>query len=114
MDRKKNVKVYFAAVDSTGHGVPVAFMSIVGYNALNEVLRTNDDPGGILDELNKGISKTLHNNAMGSTTKDGMDLALCSNDAKTRKLEYAGAYNPLYLMRDGEIEQLKADNRRLL
>ena len=106
---KKNGKVYFAAVDCTGHGVPGAFMSIVGYNALNEALRTNDDPGGILDALNKGISKTLHNNAMGSTTKDGMDLALCSYDAKTRKLEYAGAYNPLYLIRDGEMEQLKAD-----
>ncbi len=85
---EKNEKVYFAAVDCTGHGVPGAFMSIVGYNALNEALRTNDDPGGILDALNKGISKTLHNNAMGSTTKDGMDLALCSYDKKTKILEY--------------------------
>ena len=107
---KKNDKVYFAAVDCTGHGVPGAFMSIVGYNALNEALRTNDDPGSILDALNKGISKTLHNNAMGgSTTKDGMDLALCSYDSKTKTLEYAGAYNPLYLIRDGEVNQLKAD-----
>ena len=106
---KKKDKVYFAAVDCTGHGVPGAFMSIVGYNALNEALRTNDDPGSILDALNKGISKTLHNNAMGSTTKDGMDLALCSYDVKTKTLEYAGAYNPLYLIRDGEVNQLKAD-----
>ncbi len=106
---EKNDKVYFAAVDCTGHGVPGAFMSIVGYNALNEALRTNDSPGGILDALNKGISKTLHNNAMGSTTKDGMDLALCSYDKKTKILEYAGAYNPLYLIRDGGVEQLKAD-----
>jgi serine phosphatase RsbU (regulator of sigma subunit)/HAMP domain-containing protein len=107
---KKNDKVYFAAVDCTGHGVPGAFMSIVGYNALNEALRTNDDPGSILDALNKGISKTLHNNAMGgATTKDGMDLALCCYDAKTKTLEYAGAYNPLYLIRDGEVNQLKAD-----
>ncbi|NQX98539.1 MAG: SpoIIE family protein phosphatase, partial [Flavobacteriales bacterium] len=106
---EKNDKVYFAAVDCTGHGVPGAFMSIVGYNALNEALRTNDDPASILDGLNKGISKTLHNNAMGSTTKDGMDLALCSYDKKTKILEYAGAYNPLYLVRDGEVNQLKAD-----
>ncbi|PCI94375.1 MAG: hypothetical protein COB15_14370 [Flavobacteriales bacterium] len=106
---EKNDKVYFAAVDCTGHGVPGAFMSIVGYNALNEALRTNDNPGGILDSLNRGISKTLHNNAMGSTTKDGMDLALCSYDKKTKTLEYAGAYNPLYLIRDGEVEQIKAD-----
>ena len=106
---KKKDKVYFAAVDCTGHGVPGAFMSIVGYNALNEALRTNDDPGSILDALNKGISKTLHNNAMGPTTKDGMDLALCCYDAKTKELQYAGAYNPLYLIRDGEVNQLKAD-----
>tara|TARA_B100000809_G_scaffold266274_1_gene328182 strand:- start:4227 stop:6014 length:1788 start_codon:yes stop_codon:yes gene_type:complete len=106
---EKNDKVYFAAVDCTGHGVPGAFMSIVGYNALNEALRTNDDPGSILDGLNRGISKTLHNNAMGSTTKDGMDLALCCYDKKTRVLQYAGAYNPLYLIRNGEVNQLKAD-----
>lgn len=106
---EKNDKVYFAAVDCTGHGVPGAFMSIVGYNALNEALRTSDNPGEILDGLNRGISKTLHNNGMGSTTKDGMDLALCSYDKKSRVLEYAGAYNPLYLIRNGEVEQLKAD-----
>jgi serine phosphatase RsbU (regulator of sigma subunit)/HAMP domain-containing protein len=106
---EKNDKVYFAAVDCTGHGVPGAFMSIVGYNALNEALRTNDDPGSILDGLNRGISKTLHNNAMGSTTKDGMDLALCCYDKKTREIQYAGAYNPLYLIRNGEVNQLKAD-----
>ncbi len=106
---EKNDKVYFAAVDCTGHGVPGAFMSIVGYNALNEALRVSDNPGEILDGLNKGISKTLHNNAIGTTTKDGMDLALCSYDKKTRTLEYSGAYNPLYLIRNGEVEQLKAD-----
>ena len=84
-------------------------MSIVGYNALNEALRLYDTPAEILDELNKGISKTLHNNAMGSTTKDGMDLALCCYDIKKKKLEYAGAYNPLYLVRKGKVVQIKAD-----
>jgi serine phosphatase RsbU (regulator of sigma subunit)/HAMP domain-containing protein len=106
---KKGNKVYFAAVDCTGHGVPGAFMSIVGYNALNEALRQYDTPAEILDELNKGISKTLHNNAIGSTTKDGMDLALCCLDIDKKELQYAGAYNPLYLIRKGEITQVKAD-----
>jgi serine phosphatase RsbU (regulator of sigma subunit)/HAMP domain-containing protein len=106
---KKKDKIYFAAVDCTGHGVPGAFMSIVGYNALNEALRKNDDPGSILDALNQGISKTLHNNAIGSKTKDGMDLALCCYDYKTKELQYAGAYNPLYLIRNGEVNQIKAD-----
>lgn len=107
---KKNDKIYFAAVDCTGHGVPGAFMSIVGYNALNEALRTNDDPGSILDALNRGVSKTLHNNSsMGTTTKDGMDLALCCYDNKTKELQFAGAYNPLYLIRDGDVVQVKPD-----
>jgi len=107
---KKKDKIYFAAVDCTGHGVPGAFMSIVGYNALNEALRTNDDPASILNALNKGVGKTLHNNAMGgSTTKDGMDLALCCYDKNTKELQYAGAFNPLYLVRDGEVNQVKAD-----
>lgn len=106
---QKDDKIYFAAVDCTGHGVPGAFMSIVGYNALNEALRKYDTPAEILNDLNHGISKTLHNNAMGSTTKDGMDLALCCYDKGRKKLQYAGAYNPLYLIRNKELTQIKAD-----
>jgi len=106
---EKNDIVYFAAVDCTGHGVPGAFMSIVGYNALNEALRKNNTPSEILDALNKGISKTLHNNSMNAKHRDGMDLALCSYNKNTRTLKYAGAFNPLYLLRKGEITQIKAD-----
>jgi serine phosphatase RsbU (regulator of sigma subunit)/HAMP domain-containing protein len=106
---EKNGKTYFAAVDCTGHGVPGAFMSIVGYNALNNALSQFDTPATILDSLNKEISQTLHRNSSGATTKDGMDLALCSYDAKTKQLEYAGAFNPLYLIRDNNVEQIKAD-----
>jgi len=106
---EKNNKVYFAAVDCTGHGVPGAFMSILGYNALNAALHKNDAPAAILDALNKGISNTLHNNQMGSTTKDGMDLALCSYDKEKKVLQYAGAFNPLYLVRKGKVRQVKAD-----
>ncbi|PKP50964.1 MAG: hypothetical protein CVT95_02015 [Bacteroidetes bacterium HGW-Bacteroidetes-12] len=106
---QKNNKTYFASVDCTGHGVPGAFMSILGNNALNEALRKYDTPAEILDDLNKGISEKLHNNALGSTTKDGMDLALCCYDASKKELQYAGAFNPLYFIRDNEITQLKAD-----
>lgn len=106
---EKNDKVYFSAVDCTGHGVPGAFMSIVGYNALNEALVHNDNCAAILDNLNRGISQTLNRGENETAIKDGMDLALCSYDPKKRKLEFAGAYNPLYLLRDGEITQIKAD-----
>jgi len=106
---EKKGKTYFAAVDCTGHGVPGAFMSIVGYNALNNALSQFDTPATILDSINKEISQTLHRNSSGSTTKDGMDLALCCYNSETKELEYAGAYNPLYLIRDNTIEQVKAD-----
>ena len=106
---QKNEKTYFSAVDCTGHGVPGAFMSIVGYNALNNALSKCDTPAEILDSLNKEISQTLHRNTASGTTKDGMDLSLCSFNSKTLELQYAGAFNPLYLIRNNEIEQIKAD-----
>jgi len=106
---EKNGKTYFSAVDCTGHGVPGAFMSIVGYNALNNALSKCDTPAEILDYLNKEISQTLHRNSASGTTKDGMDLSLCSFNPKTLELEYAGAFNPLYIIRNNEVEQIKAD-----
>ncbi|MBI2281531.1 MAG: SpoIIE family protein phosphatase [Bacteroidetes bacterium] len=106
---EKNGKTYFSAVDCTGHGVPGAFMSIVGYNALNNALSKCDSPAEILDSLNKEISQTLHRNTASGTTKDGMDLSLCSYNPKTLELQYAGAFNPLYIIRNNELEQIKAD-----
>ena len=104
-------KSFFAAVDCTGHGVPGAFMSIVGYNQLKQAIITTggSNPAQILDHLNIGVSETLHQKDENSTSKDGMDIAICSLDHKTLELEYAGAFNPLYLLRDGEIIQTKGD-----
>lgn len=104
-------RVYFAAVDCTGHGVPGAFMSIVGYNQLKQaVITTNGgSPAEILDHLNIGVSETLHQKDENSTSKDGMDVAICSLNHKTKELQYAGAFNPLYLLRDGKIVQTKGD-----
>jgi serine phosphatase RsbU (regulator of sigma subunit) len=59
--------------------------------------------------LNQGVSETLHQKEANSTSKDGMDIAICSIDYKTLELEYAGAFNPLYLLRDGDIVQTKGD-----
>ena len=108
---KANNKVFFAAVDCTGHGVPGAFMSIVGHNNLKNALqKTNgESPAKVLDELNRGVSETLHQREDGSSSKDGMDIACCAINFETLELEYAGAYNPLYILRDGEIEQIKAN-----
>ncbi len=108
---KANNKVFFAAVDCTGHGVPGAFMSIVGHSNLKNALhKTNgSSPAMVLDELNRGVSETLHQKEEGSSSKDGMDIACCALNYETLELEYAGAFNPLYLLRDGEIEQIKAN-----
>ena len=106
---EKGNKVYFAAVDCTGHGVPGAFMSIVGYNTLNDALNKQNDPAAILDELNKGISNKLHRNSANSAMRDGMDVAICCVDFEKNELQYAGAYNPLYILRNNEVQQIRAD-----
>ncbi|MCW3104387.1 MAG: yrrB 5 [Bacteroidetes bacterium] len=104
-------KTFIAAVDCTGHGVPGAFMSIVGYNLLNQALNVYGlaKPFLILNDLNKNISKMLHQSAEDSSVKDGMDICLISIDQKKRLLEYAGAFNPLWIVRDKTLIELKAD-----
>jgi serine phosphatase RsbU (regulator of sigma subunit) len=107
-----NGKVVFAAIDCTGHGVPGAFMSLVGHNALNSAIRLNPglNPADILRDLNRLSSKALNSDQNAEFgMRDGMDLALCVLDRENATLEYAGAHNPLYLIRDQKIEVFKAD-----
>jgi serine phosphatase RsbU (regulator of sigma subunit)/HAMP domain-containing protein len=107
-----NGKVVFASVDCTGHGVPGAFMSLVGHNALNSAIRLNPglNPADILRDLNILSSKALNSDKNSEQgMRDGMDLALCVLDQENSTLEYAGAHNPLYLIRDQNIEIFKAD-----
>ncbi|MDF2438458.1 MAG: narX [Bacteroidota bacterium] len=108
---EKNGKTMFAAVDCTGHGVPGAFMSIVGYNILKHSVNNNNftTPSLILDALNQGVSETLHHGHEESQAKDGMDLSFCTIDYAKMELQYAGAFNPLYLIREGQLIQTKAD-----
>jgi len=110
---KKNNLVIYAAVDCTGHGVPGAFMSIVGHNQLNYAVDVKKarNANTILDYLNEGVVETLREKGKeGKTTvKDGMDLALCIIDYKNMKLQFAGANNPLCLIRNNEIIQIKGN-----
>jgi serine phosphatase RsbU (regulator of sigma subunit) len=111
---KKDGKTMFAAVDCTGHGVPGAFMSIVGHNILKQVVSntTFSSPAQILDSLNEGVSETLHHGGHEheeGQAKDGMDISFCTIDFKTLELQYAGAYNPLYIIRNGQLIQTKAN-----
>lgn len=104
-------KVFIAAVDCTGHGVPGAFMSIIGYNSLNKIVKEYHifEPASILDQLNEEVYRTLHVQTVDDEVKDGMDMALIVYDADTGKLQFAGAYNPMYLVRRGELTEVKAD-----
>ena len=104
-------KILFASVDCTGHGVPGAFMSIVGHNLLDQIVGEHKviRPAAILDELNKGVSDTLRQSYIDEQVRDGMDIALCMFDRKTQAMEYAGAFNPFYLIRDGKLFETKAD-----
>jgi ligand-binding sensor domain-containing protein/serine phosphatase RsbU (regulator of sigma subunit) len=101
---------FIAAVDCTGHGVPGAFMSIIGHNSLNKVVREYGltRPAAIIDQLNLEVMKALlqrHEKAI----NDGMDLALIAFNKKNFTLEFAGAFNPLYVVRKGEVFVYKGD-----
>ncbi len=110
--RDKNVRAV-AAVDCTGHGVPGAFMSVLGYSSLNQIItRTHlSKVGQILNQLDSNIRDSLRQSGQEGQSRDGMDLALCSV-VGGYTLHYAGANNPLYLFRaDGEFIEIKADKR---
>ena len=110
MEQRHN-KLLFAAVDCTGHGVPGAFMSLVGFNLLNQAVNEFGltEPAKILDAVNKNITATLRQDYEDSLVRDGMDIALCVYDKDTRVLQFAGAYNPLWIVRNNELIQLQGD-----
>lgn len=103
--------VYIAAVDCTGHGVPGALLSLIGYFLLNDIVKSRkiDDPGLILDQLDEGVTQTLRQDQDDSKTKDGMDIALCRIDIRKKEVRYAGAHRPLYAMLNGEMEETKGN-----
>lgn len=104
-------QVLVAAADCTGHGVPGAFMSIVGNNLLQQAVFNYglSKPFLILNNVNKNISRMLHQSEETATVKDGMDIALVSIDYSKKVIEYAGAFNPLWIIRKDELIEIKAD-----
>jgi ligand-binding sensor domain-containing protein/serine phosphatase RsbU (regulator of sigma subunit) len=101
---------FIAVVDCTGHGVPGAFMSIIGHNSLNKVVREYGltRPSAIVDQLNIEVMKALMQRHERAIT-DGMDLALIAFNKKNFTLEFAGAFNPLYVVRKGEVILYRGD-----
>ena len=103
-------KIFIAAVDCTGHGVPGAFMSIIGFELFRKI--TNIEgltrPSDILNRLNDDFHE-IFKDVDNVVLRDGMDVAFCSIDKKDMILEFSGAFNPLYLIRDNKIMEVKGD-----
>ncbi|MDK2978165.1 MAG: hypothetical protein PWP52_879 [Bacteroidales bacterium] len=104
-------KIFIAAADCTGHGVPGALMSMLGITFLNEIVNKNPEihANEILNELRTHIISSLRQTGSIGESRDGLDIALCILNHKKRLLEYAGANNPLYLIRKGKLNEIKAD-----
>ncbi len=104
--------ILFAACDCTGHGVPGAFVSIVGHNALNRAVKEFGltEPAKILDKVNELVEETFSKSE--NQMQDGMDVALCSLELGVKPvLQYAGANNSMYFIRNRELKEIKADKQ---
>ena len=111
---EKDGKVLFTSADCTGHGVPGAFMSMIGTSLLNETVNEKGitEPAKILDGVKAGVIKSLKQGE-GGESKDGMDAALCAINHDRTIVEYAGANNPLYIIRRGETQLADADGNKI-
>ena len=101
----KNGLVLWATADCTGHGVPGAFVSIIG-NYLLQMTKNNSEikyPGQVLDFLNTQINRTLNSEFNREIIRDGMDMVLCALDREDKKLYFSGAKNPIYIVRKNEL-----------
>ena len=109
-------KVFVAVVDCTGHGVPGAFMSIIGIDLLKNIIveRGEDDPARILKLVSIELAATLHSGVNDglvddNQVKDTMDISLCVIDHSTHKMFFAGAIHDLYLIQNNQMEIIKGD-----
>ena len=107
----KRGEIIFVVADCTGHGVPGAFMSMLGSTLLNDVLNSIETLKAnlILNELRDQVILRLRQTGQESETKDGMDISLCLLNKDNNKLQFAGACNPLYMIRSGKLTEIKAD-----
>lgn len=104
--------ITIAAIDCTGHGVPGALMSIVGYNLLNQIIKLQNKvkPDEILNLLTLSLSNLLQTATNQQVVNDSMDIALCTIYPDEMCLEYAGAHNPVYIIQNGNLVELKGNS----
>lgn len=108
---KRRGEIFVAIADCTGHGVPGAFMSILGITGLNQIVDRGQytTAASILNRLREFVMKALQQRGNEKEQKDGIDLALCKIDTCSHTLEYAGAFNPMYLLRKGTLTEFEPD-----
>jgi len=109
--QEKEGKLIIVCSDCTGHGVPGAFMSMIGSDRLNNIVNELHiyEPGKILAELSRAIKRSLKQDGEKNSTRDGMDAAICTIDLAKKTMKYAGANRPLWIVKDGAIEEIKAN-----
>lgn len=112
---KREDTIYIAVVDCTGHGVPGALLSFIGYFILNNVVdhEREHSAAEVCDLLHNGVRDTLKQNREDAQGRDGMDIALVKYNPKKGEIHYAGAHRPLYFVRNGELMEYKGDRKAI-
>jgi len=112
---KTGDKILFSAVDCTGHGVPGALLSFLGMDILQDAVHRKKivSPAELLLHLDSEISVRLRKETNAQSVRDGMDLAICCLDRQTNVLQVAGAFNPVYIISDGQLEEIKPDKHAI-
>jgi len=112
---RKDDAIYIAAVDCTGHGVPGALLSFIGFFLLNNIVEKNKDMSAaqICDALHVSVRHTLKQNSENPDSRDGMDIAFCKINLAKSELEFAGAHRPLLLLSEGELTEYKGDRKSI-
>jgi serine phosphatase RsbU (regulator of sigma subunit) len=109
---EKGGRIFIVAADCTGHGVPGALMSVIGTNLINKAINEDniESPSVILAVLNKALENTFSGEKnIGTIIRDGMDIGICRIDIPKRKMVFAGAFFPLYMIRDSSLTEIKGD-----
>jgi serine phosphatase RsbU (regulator of sigma subunit) len=109
---EKGEKIFVVAADCTGHGVPGALMSVIGHEVIEKTINDIgiENPSEILGVLNRALEKTFSREKnIGTIIRDGMDVGICVIEKKNRKLQFAGAFFPLYLIRNKSLIEIRGD-----
>jgi tetratricopeptide (TPR) repeat protein len=112
---KSGDTILFSAIDCTGHGVPGAFLSFLGMDILQDAVHRQGiiKPSELLFHLDREISRRLRKTTDAQSVRDGMDLAMCSFNTRTNELQVAAAFNPVYIISGGVLEEIKPDKHAI-